>query len=475
LTVTGDTEKSKEQAKLGDNSRWGIPFGLFGTESVKRFALNTVGGLAVSAAIATPAVMGTVGLASDFAIYTLKQSELQAAADAAAIAAARELSVIQSPTPPPAPESPSGEESKMMLAPMMAESEPSEGSGNTAEEIARSYVNAALGGQSGDIVTTVEVDEVTGSVRVNIVNTWQPFFAHLFGAGITPIRTHATAGLVGESKTCVIALSESGAGAISMTKDSHLEAKGCSVYSNSTNSSGFYLGTGSSIEADLACSAGGVYDKGSTSTTKLLTDCPKMADPLAGRAKPTYGSCDYTKTKIMSGDVTLKPGVYCGGLEIGGTAQVELEPGEYILKDSLFFVHDSASLKGRNVGFFFTGDWSLIQFWQNATIDLSGAEDGTMAGLLFFEDPSTDYNPLRYHNIRASNAFNLTGTIYLPKANLLIDPKANVAEKSAYTAIIARRLIVDQGPNLVLNSNYSATNVPVPNGIRASADVVLSE
>ena len=96
-----------------------------------------------------------------------------------------------------------------------------------------------------------------------------------------------------------------------------------------------------------------------------------------------------------------------------------------------------------------------------------------MAGLLFFEDPNS--GPLRIHNIRSAHAYNLTGTIYLPKGNLLVDPTANVAEKSAYTAIIAKRLIVDNGPSLVLNTNYGATKVPVPAGIRSSADVVLAE
>jgi hypothetical protein len=68
----------------------------------------------------------------------------------------------------------------------------------------------------------------------------------------------------------------------------------------------------------------------------------------------------------------------------------------------------------------------------------------------------------------------LTGTIYLPKGNLLVDPTANVAEKSAYTAIIAKRLVVENGPSLVLNTNYGATKVPVPDGIRSAADVVLA-
>ncbi len=415
----------------------------------------SLGGIAISVAVGAPVLMGAVGLASDFAVFTLKKSELQSAADAAALAATRELSVISTDS---------------TSAKMSSESEEDEG---PIEEIARNYVMASLETESTDISTSVEIDEAEGSVRVSVTDTWQPFFAHFLGADITPITTDAKAQLVGENKVCVIGLAGTGSGVVSLTNDAHLEAKGCSVYSNSTNSMGFYLGSGSEIEADLVCSAGGVYNKGASSSAKVLTDCPPLADPLSGRSPPAFGGCSYTNTMIGSGIVTLKPGVYCGGINISGDAQVTFAAGDYIIKDGLFFVHGKASVKGANVGFYFTGLLSLIQFWDDASIDLSGREDGDMAGLLFFDDPKASI--LRVHNIRSTRAKNLTGTVYLPKGTLLVDPAASVAEKSAYTAIIARRLVIENGPSLVLNTNYGATKVPVPSGIRSSADVVLAE
>ena len=62
----------------------------------------TLGSIAVSVATGAPVLMGAVGIASDYAVYTMKKSALQAAADAAALAATRELSVIASGTAPPA-------------------------------------------------------------------------------------------------------------------------------------------------------------------------------------------------------------------------------------------------------------------------------------------------------------------------------------------------------------------------------------
>ena len=81
----------------------------------------------------------------------------------------------------------------------------------------------------------------------------------------------------------------------------------------------------------------------------------------------------------------------------------------------------------------------------------------------------------RTHHINSTNVDVLTGTIYLSRGKLLIDRNSPIAEDLAYTAIIVRQLELTEGPELILNSDYGATDVPVPAGIRSSAEVVLSE
>jgi hypothetical protein len=54
----------------------------------------------------------------------------------------------------------------------------------------------------------------------------------------------------------------------------------------------------------------------------------------------------------------------------------------------------------------------------------------------------------------------------------MIDPNATVAVSSAYTAIIALRMAINNGPNLALNTNQDATKVPVPIGVVSAATVV---
>ncbi len=49
---------------------------------------------------------------------------------------------------------------------------------------------------------------------------------------------------------------------------------------------------------------------------------------------------------------------------------------------------------------------------------------------------------------------------------------ARSAANSAYTAIVARTLEVEDGPTVVLNTDYDLTNVPVPEGIRGTGEPV---
>ena len=407
----------------------------------RKLASDAKGTTAVVFALSLPAIMAVVGVAADFGFYNMKRTKMQAAADQAAIAAAQELTLSQFTA-------------KSVLA--------------AADGSARAYLSEATAGLQID----AKIEDSNKKVRVTITETWTPFFAHFLGADITPIKVHASAALFGEAKICVLALTPSEIGAISMTKNSHMRADDCTVYSNSSSSSSMFLGDTSSVDAKLVCTVGGVKDNGSLSADKVVTDCPVLKDPLASRQPPAVGSCDRTGFTATSGTITINPGVYCGGMNISGSAVVNVLPGEYIIKDGPLLVTGNATLKGKDVGFFLTGTLGLLHFRSNAMIDLAGREKGPMAGMLFFDDPK-QLGLLRIHSVSAARAVNLTGTIYLPNGSLIVDPAAKVGEASAYTAIVAKRLVVQNGPTLVLNTNYKQTTVPVPEGIRAAADIHL--
>ena len=67
----------------------------------------------------------------------------------------------------------------------------------------------------------------------------------------------------------------------------------------------------------------------------------------------------------------------------------------------------------------------------------------------------------------------LLGTFYLSQGKLVIDADKPIADRSAYTIIVARQVQLFSGPNLVLNTDYGSTDIPVPAGVGPSGAALV--
>ena len=416
-----------------------------------RWCRNVRGGIAVSFALALPALFGMLGLASDYAMMTKVRGDLQQAADAAALAGAREIPLANS------------------NAKQVASAVRSFAAYKLMNDATATDEKLAIGNLSID----VQVVNDFSAVKVTISEAWTPFFMHFIDAGVTPVTVEAEARFVGRNNVCVLGLDTRNS-AVLLDAGSRLTGNNCGVFSNSTDKAGILVDRGAMVKAQIICSAGGASISGSASVTPApITDCPAVQDPLASRAAPKFGSCDHTGLVLDSVTKTIDPGVYCGGLEITGSAKITLNPGIYVIKDGGLRVISQASISGEGVGFFITGKNPVAtSFNQKTHISLVAPKTGALAGLLIFEDRSISVK--LKHKITSDDARMLLGTIYLPVGSLLVDAKQPVADQSAYTAIVVRSLELNMGPNLILNADYGLTDVPVPAGIAGSSQVVLS-
>lgn len=422
--------QSPEQPPAATNRSWKERLGLF--------VRNQSGATAMMFAVSLPAGLGAIGVASDFAIYNMKLAKLQAAADQAAIAGAKEFALSTSTT-------------------------------SSINNAAKTFAEASYD-PGAALNVAISVDGKKASVKVNLTENWSPFFAHFVGAHITPVVADSTAALSGQANVCILALNKTLPYMVMVDKGGRVTANSCGVNSNSKSPAGISVQTAGVIKAEVTCSAGGVVN-GGTITPPPTTDCPTVDDPLGSRPAPPIGGCLFTNFKATSGTTTLNPGTYCGGISLSGTAKAIFNPGTYVIKDGDFKVSGNAAIQGDHVGFYLTGTTSKLNFTGDSTVSLTGAVTGEMSGLLFYEDRTA---PLyRTHRINSKSANQLTGTIYLPRGYLLVDPSSKIADQSAYTAIIAQGVMVTAGPELVMNSNYGATDVPVPVGIKAESKVVL--
>lgn len=401
-------------------------------------------GVAVVFGLALVPLIGSVGVAIDVSVWYGERGRLQAAVDSAAIAAAREMRVANT-------------------TPAQLE--------QIAEAIATASAQARGFAPDG-IEVHATVDPREHSVHLTISRTLDRVFSRVVTDTFTNVTVAATARVSGSAPICVVGLDRTEAKTIVLENRAVVDARGCAVYSNSDHNQGMRVGNFAQLNAALICSAGGKSGPFSAFSTTPRTDCPPLPDPLADREPPAVASCSHHDL-VVERDRFLSPGVFCGGLKIVGGAQVTLGAGLYVIKDGKLEVGDGSALRGEYVSFHFIGNNALLEFESKSTIDLSAMRNGVLAGILFFEDRSAPVG--RDFKIESDDARNLLGTIYLPRGDLLVRADRPVADRSAFTVIVARKLELEAGPTLTLNTDYHRTDIPVPDGVGPTGDVILSE
>ncbi|HEX8164926.1 MAG TPA: pilus assembly protein TadG-related protein [Beijerinckiaceae bacterium] len=402
---------------------------------------NERGGVLLYFALALPVLAGGVAATVEYATLTQRKAQLQTAADTAALTAAKELRLANTTT-------------------------------SRIQSVASSAAQtSAQAGRRAGATTTVNTTVLDGrsGVQVSLTETVPSVVGRLLSAPSTELAATATARVSGSSRLCMVGLNPKDSETISLNKQATLTATGCTVHSNSKAPDGIKAADQSLLKADRVCSAGGVKaDKGANLSSKPIIDCPQIADPLAHLSPPSSGGCDHNKKEVKGGAVTtLAPGVYCGGLHITEKSQVTLSPGIYVIDGEKLKVEKGASMMGENVAFYLRGASATFEFAFDSTISLSAPKAGAMAGILFFDDRTSKFDS---HKIFSNDARKLLGTIYLPNGVLNIDANKPIADQSAYTIVVARRVELYSGPNLVLNTDYGGTDVPVPQGVGPSPD-----
>lgn len=405
-------------------------------------------------ALTLPVVLGAAALGIDSAQIHLQHGKLQDAADAAALGTARELYVAK-------------------------------GDRVVVQAIAENYARVNLGSFADTARIIATVIDNGGAVNVKITDTAHFYFASYFNADVSEISAAATARIAGGGRICVIGLNEKGDGTVKLKEQATITAPTCAIYSNSAAKHGMDVADKSKITAELICSAGGVKGKSASFDPGATQDCPTAVDPLAGRAEISFSGCDHDKFEVAEGAyVIAKPGTYCNGIKVKKKATLILSEGVYVIDGGQFKVEDDAVLKGEYAGLYFAND-ATFRFSKKSSIDMNGPRSGPMAGLLMFEAPTASKE--NKYEILSRDARNLTGTIYLPEGKLAIQDEVpnegknsdtnntanngspteeyDVGQKSAYTAIVVKTLELNKGPNLVLNTDYDKTDVPVPDGI----------
>jgi Flp pilus assembly protein TadG len=410
-------------------------------QGLRQFLLERRANVAMTMGLAAVGLIGVAGLALDYTSAISWRSRLQDAADAAALAGAKEFRLSNT-----------AQSTVVSVARTFAE---------TSLDDARAALNNLKIAPAADFTAKTVTVAIDADVKTSLMG--------IFGFDTMHVEASATARVIGGPPICVIGLDSSANSTVALDKNARLEAGNCSVYSNSQKANGLMAKNSSVLKAAFICSAGGKSGAGPGSfTPEPQTDCPVLADPLASRPQPSISGCDKTATVIHGGAVTLSPGVYCGGVSADAGAAIKLQSGIYVFRDGPLSISGSASLTGANVGLFLSGKGATLNFASDSSISLTAPQSGAMAGMLIAEDRASPTGQI--HQILSNDARILLGTIYLPQNRLHVAAQQPIADKSAYTIVVARTFTLSEGPTMVLNTNYDSTDIPVPQGVGPNAN-----
>jgi Flp pilus assembly protein TadG len=402
---------------IGCRSLPGRLAGLF-----RRVGADRRGTIAVTVAIALPALLGATGLAVDLGQWYHERATLQLAADAAAMGAARLLTDTSATT-------------------------------DNYQTVALAEAEGAIGhGTAGTLATPVSVT-LNGdqSVQVALTSTATQFFTGALGLPAPTLTATATAGRI-VVPGCVISLSATAEKAIDVENNASISAPNCSVFSNSDvvdpNNDSIYVQNGS-ITADSVAAVGGV--EAAQQGQSIISPSPTegnapITDPYASLAPPTVGSsCTPYPTPTNGGTtIELSPGTYCS-IAVANNTTINFKPGLYIIDNGDFTIANGSTIgsaAGDNTGVtFYMGGTSpgSIQ-WDNNTQtawQLAAPTSGPYAGILIYQDRSTPASSPSTSNdcgglnpprdvIAGGSGLTLNGTLYMPSVNLQISNNADL-------------------------------------------------
>jgi Flp pilus assembly protein TadG len=322
-----------------------------------------------------------------------------------------------------------------------------------AAQRAQAFAQAQLGGiQTYAAVTVSATAGQASTMTVQIDTQRASFFGSLFPPGGFHTRVMSVAQGEATTPLCVLNISSTLTDQIHLTGNSQLQAGACLVHSNQA----LTADAGAAIQADTN-EAGTVATGPILNAPRLLA--PSIADPFSAlNVNPT--SCASPAPTTLTGTSSLPAGIHTGPVNIAGNATATLMPGDHYFCQGLN-VSGNSSVTGTDVDMVFDKGSNLNLSGAGTTLTLGGRQSGPLAGFVIIAD--RNYNGS--FNLQSDFIKGLTGTVYVPTATLTINGSAKAGDTSPWTVIVAENLQINGGAQLVINSNYSLSSVPVPTGV----------
>lgn len=225
------------------------------------------------------------------------------------------------------------------------------------------------------------------------------------------------------------------------------------VQVNSSHVHGLFMGNGTLVAQDGTIGmVGGMAWHGKRIDPQPV-QVGVMDNPYAFLQIPAIDEVRANERVWLDDDLrlTLQPGVYYGGMTVGGNSEITFAPGLYAFVDGDLWVPTDTVIQGEGVTLLFVGDnpGSLSFNGEQSRMELSAPTDGPLAGVVF-GSTSRKTAAIFWKGHAA-----LRGLIYAPLANFQVVTGGNLA----CDALVVGTLKVSLNSSLTVSGEPT---VPLP-------------
>lgn len=420
------------------------------TMPVHRLILDDRGAAAPVIAVTLILLVGSLGLAIDVGFWYNTERRLQLAADAAAVAAAFQIS--------------EGKTANQAAPYALKEAQFHGFSGVVCE------VNPVTPTQDCVIYNPPQSAFAarTDAVEVVLKEPTQPYFTGMFMAsGPTVVGSGIMSASSGSGSYCLLALDGSAANALLLENNAQVQ---CGAAANSTSTTALNMENNAQITGNAfavgtlklknnAVVTGNAY-AGSFNLANNATvggsksaSSGAMADPYAAFTPDsldlTQGCADSAGSPMQCKNnctKTIPPGRYCYGWDFQNNATVNLNPGVYVVESKLVLknnaiIRSTAGTTG--VTIIIKGNYAM-DVGNNAQWDFAAPTSGTYAGIAFH---SLSTNATSYTQTFQNNAtVKLVGALYAPSQKVYFENNAVISQTTC-TQVVARLIDIRNNGN----------------------------
>jgi Flp pilus assembly protein TadG len=387
---------------------------------LREFSSDQSGNYIIMMALLMPALVGFVGLGTDYALWVYTHQTAQAAAESAAVSAATAGNNIT------------------------VEAHAVAAAYGFVHESNGATITVNQPPQSGSHTTTA------GAIEVIVQRVQTPAFSSAVW-NTRQVAISARAVAVGGGAGCVLSLNRTASGAITVQGSAQVALAGCNLNDNSNSGTALSVGGSGTLSANAIGVVGNVSgSSGITTTNGITTGAAATSDPYASATFPSFSGCDENNLTVKTA-TTKDHGVYCGGISINAGATLTLNPGIYYLDQGGLSMAGNSTITGTGVTLVFTSstgnNWANVAISGNAIVNLTAPTSGPTAGIVFFGDRNMSVGTSFKLGGGGSQTFG--GAVYLPKADLTFSGGAS--SSNGCTQLIADTVTFTGNSNLAIN------------------------